>query len=259
MQNPGRCQTLDPGDGAAERNLVGMLTPSSNTVLEPYTTHMLEPVFPRVTAHFARFRVTQIALDEAANGQFALAPIMAAAELLADAKCDVIAWNGTSASWLGFDSDERLCEAITAKTGIKATSAILSLNALLAKLKVKRLGLVTPYTEDVQARIVENYASIGIEICAEAHSDLSDNFSFANVGEAAIEAMCEDVAAARPDAIAIVCTNMRGPLIAARLERRLGIPVLDSVAFTLWGCLAALRVDPAPLREFGSIFAPVER
>ncbi|WAP67811.1 maleate cis-trans isomerase family protein [Jiella pelagia] len=259
MQNGDQGRSSGSGDRPVERKLIGMLTPSSNTVLEPYTTHMLEPLFPSVTAHFARFRVTQIALDETANGQFALAPIMAAAELLADAKCDVIAWNGTSASWLGFDSDERLCDAITAKTGIAATSAILSLNALLAKLHVKRLGLVTPYTDDVQARIVQNYASIGIDVCAEAHSGLSENFSFADVGEDAIEAMCQDVAAARPDAIAIVCTNMRGPLIAAKLERRLGIPVLDSVAFTLWGCLAAVGVGPAPLSAFGSIFGPDAR
>lgn len=259
MQNRDRLRRSAPGDGAVGRKLIGMLTPSSNTVLEPYTTHMLEPLFPTVSAHFARFRVTQIALDETANGQFALAPIMAAAELLADAKCDVIAWNGTSASWLGFDSDERLCEAITERTGIAATSAILSLNRLLADLGVKRLGLVTPYTEDVQARIMANYASIGIKVCAEAHCGLSDNFSFANVEEDAIEAMCEEVAAGRPDAIAIVCTNMRGPLIAAALERRLGIPVLDSVAFTLWGCLAAVDVEPAALGEFGSIFAPAGR
>ena len=255
MQNGDQGRSSGSGDRTVERKLIGMLTPSSNTVLEPYTTHMLEPLFPSVTAHFARFRVTQIALDETANGQFALAPIMAAAELLADAKCDVIAWNGTSASWLGFDSDERLCEAISEKTGITATSAILSLNRLLADLGVKRLGLVTPYTEDVQARIMANYASIGIEVCAEAHCGLSDNFSFANVEEDAIEAMCEDVSAARPDAIAIVCTNMRGPLVAAELERELGIPVLDSVAFTLWGCLKEAGTDMTPLSEFGMMFA----
>ena len=69
------------------------------------------------------------------------------------------------------------------------------------------------------------------------------------------DAMCRDVAAAKPQAIAIVCTNMRGPLIAPRLEGELGIPVLDSVAFTLWGCLAAACVDMRPLREFGRMFA----
>ena len=246
---------LDVGKGRLDRKLIGMLTPSSNTVLEPFTAHMLEPLFPAVSAHFGRFRVKQIALDDAANSQFSLPPILEAAELLADAHCDVIAWNGTSASWLGFESDERLCAAIRERTGIPATSAVLSLNRLLASLSVKRLGLVTPYTNDVQQRIIENYRRAGIETVAEAHLGISDNYSFSEVSSEEIEQMCIEVAESRPDAIAIVCTNMRGPLIAARLEKQLGIPILDSVAFTLWGCLDSLDIPTHSLAAFGSIFS----
>lgn len=232
-----------------------MLTPSSNTVLEPYTCKMAMSLFPETSVHFGRFRVTKIALDEASNDQFALDPILDAADLLADAKPDIIAWNGTSASWLGFDVDERLCAAIQARTGIRATSAILSLNQLLRELNVSRLGLVTPYTSDVQAKIIHNYASIGIEIVAERHSGLSENFAFSEVSERMIEQMSEDVAKVKPDAIAIVCTNMRGPLVATKLEARLGIPVLDSVAFTLWGCLRETGVPMDALRQHGRMFS----
>ncbi len=235
--------------------LIGMLTPSSNTVLEPYTAAMAWPLFPKVSVHFSRFRVTKIALDAESNNQFALEPILQAADLLADARLDLIAWNGTSASWLGFDTDERLCATITERTGIASTSAILSLNRLLRDLKVRRLGLVTPYTSDVQQKIIANYMGIGIETVAERHSGRSDNFSFAEVTEAEIARMCREVANSKPDAIAIVCTNMRGPMIAAALENELGIPVLDSVAFTLWGCLMETRVDMQPLAAFGRMFA----
>ena len=234
---------------------LAMLTPSSNTVVEPYTSAMAWPLFPDVTVHFGRFRVTKIALDESSDDQFSLEPILAAADLLADAKPAIIAWNGTSASWLGFDTDELLCAAITERTGIPATSAILGLNTLLARMGVKRLGLVTPYTQDVQQRIIANYAAIGIETVAERHSGRSDNHSFAEVSENEIREMCLDVAQARPDAIAIVCTNMRGPLIAPELERQTGIPVLDSVAFTLWGCLRETGVPMQKLAGYGQMFA----
>lgn len=237
------------------RHLIGMLTPSSNTVLEPYTARMLEPLFPAVSAHFGRFRVTRIALDDSASDQFRQEPILAAAELLADARTDIIAWNGTSASWLGFDTDERLCAQIHARTGVKATSAILSLNRLIAERGVKRLGLVTPYTDDVGARIVANYASIGVEVVAGSHCGMSDNFSFAEIDEDRIGKMCTDVAGAAPDAIAIVCTNMRGALVGAQVERALGIPVFDSVSTTLWGCLREMGVSTAPLAPFGALFA----
>jgi len=233
---------------------IAMLTPSSNTVLEPFTGAMTLPLFPDVSVHYARFRVTRIGLDPKSNDQFALEPILQAAELLADAKPDVIAWNGTSASWLGFDTDERLCREISARTGILATSAVLSFNRILAERGIRRLGLVTPYTLDVQKRIIANYAAAGVETVSERHADLSDNFSFAEVPESQISAMCVDVAQAKPEAIAIMCTNMRGPLLVPDLEKRLGIPVLDSIAFTLWGCLRQSQVPMAPLRQFGSLF-----
>jgi hypothetical protein len=82
------------------------------------TFRMLERV-PDITPHLSRFRVTEIALSKQALRQFDDSEIVRAAELLAHAKVSVIAWNGTSASWLGFDRDERLCERITAATGLR--------------------------------------------------------------------------------------------------------------------------------------------
>src|SRR5690349_3335654 len=122
---------------------LGMLTPSSNTALEPITCAMLAGI-PDVTAHFSRFKVTEIALSDSALRQFDDGEILRAAELLAHAKVDVIAWNGTSASWLGFERDERLCERITASTGIRACTTVLAYRDLLRRLGASRIGLVTP-------------------------------------------------------------------------------------------------------------------
>ncbi|MBB4124163.1 maleate cis-trans isomerase family protein [Martelella radicis] len=235
--------------------IIGMLTPSSNTVVEPYTSALSWPLFPAVSIHFGRLRVRRIALDGDSDQQFGLEPFLQAADLLMDAKPDIVAWNGTSASWLGFDNDERLCDALKETFGVRSTSAVLSLNRLLDRFNVRRLGLVSPYTADVQDKIIENYRNIGIETVAEAHSDRSDNFSFAELDEETIARMCRDVAKAKPDAIIILCTNMRGPMIAAALESELGIPVMDSVAFTLWGCLDTMGIPMRPLEKFGRIFA----
>ena len=40
----------------------------------------------------------------------------------------------------------------------------------------------------------------------------------------------------------------------AALEREIGIPVLDSVAVTLWDCLRKAGVDPAPIDGAGRLF-----
>ena len=67
------------------RTRLGMLTPSSNSVLEPVTCAMLAGA-PGITAHFSRFRVTEIALDAPALNQFDPSNMLPAADLLADAK-----------------------------------------------------------------------------------------------------------------------------------------------------------------------------
>lgn len=237
-----------------KRTLIGMLTPSSNTVLEPVTSIMLADAFPAMTAHFARFRVTSISMEAESRGQFDQDPVVAAAELLADAKVNIIVWNGTSASWLGFERDEVLCRAITERTGLPATSAILGLNDLLQRKKIRRLGLVTPYVGEIQERIVANYSGAGIEILAERHLGLKDNFSFSESTEEDIAGLCREVAEVRPDAIAIVCTNMRGAFVAPRLEAELGLPVFDSVAFTLWKAIAETKSETMELRRWGTLF-----
>ena len=159
---------------------LGVLTPSSNTALEPLTS-ALAACIPGCSAHFSRFKVTEIALSTQALGQFDDSKILAAAELLADAKVDVIGWSGTSSGWLGFDADRRLVERIRERTGIAATTAVLALNELLALRGVKRLALVTPYTGDVQQKIVDNYRRIGIEVVAERHLGIRVNHEFAQV------------------------------------------------------------------------------
>ena len=60
------------------------------------------------------------------SNQFDPSNMLPAADLLADAKVDAMAWNGTSASWLGIDRDRSLCEAIRARTGKPATTSTLA-------------------------------------------------------------------------------------------------------------------------------------
>jgi maleate isomerase len=233
-----------------------MLTPSSNTALEPITTAMLAEL-PEVSAHFSRFKVTEIALSNTALAQFDNTEILRAAELLAHAKVDVIGWNGTSSGWLGFEADVRLCEQITAETGIPATTSMLALNEILEQRKVTRLGYVTPYLDEVQARILENYTKLGVACQGERHLGLQDNFSFSEVPVAQLEDMTRDVAKEKPDAITVICTNLRVAPSVAKLERETGIPVYDTIATVVWKCLKLAGVDTRRVTHWGSLFQQV--
>jgi maleate isomerase len=233
---------------------LGVLTPSSNTALEPLTCAIVATL-PNCSAHFARFKVTEISLSQTALGQFDDSKILAAAELLADAKVDVIAWSGTSSGWLGFDADRRLVERIRERTGIVATTAVLALNELLALRRITRLALVTPYTADVQQRIVENYRAIGVEVVAERHLGIQVNHAFALVAPAQLYGLMQEVAGAQPQAITTFCTNLHAAPMAERVEAELGLPLLDTVSTTVWAALRAAGADAAAVRGWGQLYA----
>lgn len=239
-----------------KRTLLGMLTPSSNTILEPVTAAMLSGV-PDVTAHFGRFRVTEISLRDAALGQFDDEPILAACDLLADARVNTIVWNGTSSGWLGLQRDRDLCAAITKRTGIAATTSVLALAEILRATGVTRYGLVTPYLDEIQSRILPNFEREGFACAAERHLGDRGNFSFSEYGAETIAGMIRDVARARPQAITVFCTNLRGAPLVESLEREIGIPIYDTVATAVWGSLRLAGVAPSRVVGWGRLFREV--
>ena len=231
----------------------GVLTPSSNTALEPLTAALAASI-PNCSAHFSRFTVTEISLGDKAMGQFDDSKILAAAELLADARVDVIGWSGTAAGWRGFDADVQLCQRITERTGIPATTAILALNELIAKLQVSKLGIVSPYTGDVQAAIVANYAAQGVQTVAEQHLNISVNHDFALVEPAQLYRMIGEVGAAGAQAVVTYCTNLRAAQLAEQVERELNVTLLDTVSTTVWGMLRAVGADTRQVKGWGRLF-----
>lgn len=232
---------------------LGMLTPSSNMVVEPVTTEIIRAI-PEVTAHFARFTVTEISLTPQALKQFTPEPFMHAAQQLADARMHAIAWNGTSAAWSGFEQDEVLCAAIRRQFGVPATASMMALNAILDATHAKRFALVTPYLDEVQEKIVANYVACGYTIVAERHLGISENFAFSEIQAPEISGMVRAVAAAQPDAIMIVCTNLNAAQLVDELERELHIPIYDSLSAVVWHALKLAGIAPAPITGWGRLF-----
>ncbi len=236
-----------------KRTLLGMLTPSSNTVLEPVTSAMVASLH-HVSAHFGRFRVTEISLRQRALEQFDSTPLLNAAQLLADAKVDVIAWNGTSAGWLGFDADVQLCQEITDITGIPATTSVLAIAEILRDRQIHNFGLVTPYLDDVQERTIANFATEGFHCVAEQHLNLSVNFSFSEVTPDQIASMIRAVAEKQPEAIVTFCTNLRAAPLVEELEQELGIPIYDTISAAVWKSLKIAGDNSIVLRGWGRLF-----
>jgi maleate isomerase len=83
---------------------------------------------------------------------------------------------------------------------------------------------------------------------------MRDNFSFSEVPPDRIRAMIREVAAAAPDAVAVVCTNLRGAPLVEQLEREIGMPIYDSISTVVWKSLLLADIEPKRVTGWGRLF-----
>jgi maleate isomerase len=241
----------DAGWYRQQSKAIGTITPSGNVVVERVTTAILRD-FPDVSGHFSRIPV--FGSSDAYKDDYNWDAMLGTAELLSHAKVDVIAWNGSKGASLGFDADATLCERITQATGVTATTSILALDRVLRETGVKSIGLVSPHTDDYQAKVVARFTARGYPCIAEAHSGFSDNFSYCTVPDADIVAMIRTVAQAKPDAIVTFCTNFPAAHLLAPMEQETGIPMYDTTSIGVWDALRRAGVETARGARWGSLF-----
>ena len=163
----------------------------------------------------------------------------------------VIGWNGTSASWLGLERDRVLIDVIKKRTGCRVVTSTLSIIEALKALNIRKIGLVTPYVNSIQKKIINNFELEQLVCVSERHFNMTDNFSFGEISESKIANAAEDVISEGAEAVIILCTNLAGAGIVSTLEKRTGIPILDSVVLTIWGAFRSIGLNTNPLVNWG--------
>jgi maleate isomerase len=229
---------------------IGTIVPSSNRTVER-TLAGIMPFIPGVDSCIARITYYGPGIGQPKDGYDA-ETYRHAAWQLGHAKVGVVCWNGTRGAGLGLAADRALCATMAEAAGCPATTAALATVTLLDRLGATRIGVVTP--GDV-AQAAEAAAGLGRTLSGVRTLGLTDNHAAALVPPERIAALAREVAAeARPDAILLWSTNLPGWPVMAPLEAELGIPVIDSAAVGVWGCLDALGLDMTPAAGLGRIF-----
>ena len=225
---------------------IGMLTPSSNSVVEPWCYKIIGSI-DNVSVHFGRVEVLWIDDKEASMSQFYDENMIKGFDLLSHVKPMVIGWNGTSSSWLGLERDRVLIDVIKQRTGCRVVTSTLSIVEALTALNINKIGLVTPYVDSIQKKIIDNFELEQLECVSERHFNMTDNFSFGEISESKISNAAEDVISEGAEAVIILCTNLAGAGIVNTLEKRTGVPILDSVVLTIWGAFRSIGLNTNPL------------
>jgi maleate isomerase len=219
---------------------IGMITPSSNVMVEPITGEITAAFSRELSVHYARIPVTRISLDRPSQHQFDVEAMLSAARLLADARVHAICWNGISAAWKGWASDRWICDAIQRETGVPATSASLAELAAFRAYGVRRYALAVPYRDDVRKAIIRVFGEEGFECVSSAHLGITTNFEFSQIDADTLRALIRRADSPQADAVVVMCTNLSTARLVEDLEADLRKPVLDSLLLGLWHPLRML-------------------
>jgi maleate isomerase len=244
---------MSSGRISSAQRAIGVIVPSSNRIVERVTLDILS-LIPDIDACFARIPYFGDGQGQP-PGRYDQQPFLAAAELLAHARVNVLCWNATRGSMLGFEPDRALSAHITQHTGLPLVTTALAALDVFHSFRIDRIALVTHGAAEQGEVFKKRFQEQGIETRAELHLGFTDNFAAAHAEPQRIVDFAKGCAAKGDvDAVLIWSTNLPGHAFAAALEKEIGMPVLDSAAIGIWAALRALGVDTRPAASRGLLF-----
>jgi len=222
----------------APRGLLGVLTPQANTTVEPELAVLLPPGIAMLNARMTSAKPTIVArlLDY-------LASLDAWSEGFANAPVGAIAFACTGASYFAGVAEEAVAVArISAARGVPFVTAGHAVRDAFHALGARRIGLVSPYPDDLTRAGVAYFTALGFDVVRVSGSAARDGAFhpiYAMSGEGAHQALL----ALDPgglDAIAMLGTGMPTLLPIRRTPFHGGVPVLSCMLALGWRSTCAL-------------------
>ena len=161
----------------------------------------------------------------------------AAALILPGVKLDVVAFGCTSAS-MELGEDEVFRQIHAARPGVACTTPVTAAFAAFAALGARRIGVLTPYSAEVNEGVRAYLTKRGAEVAAFGTFNKQDDRDAARIAPESIAAGIRTLArSATLDAVFVSCTSLRLSEIVAEVEAEIGIPVTSSDHAMAWHCL----------------------
>jgi maleate isomerase len=249
-------------DGWDARTRIGVLTPAADLGPESELRAMAPP---GVAIHGARVPFTAMAPGGSMDPTIPLAPVKAfaepphvdaAAELLAEAPLDAIAYGFTSSAYvLGPDGEQAMIARLKQRTrGIPVVAACSSVIEGLRALEVGSLALVDPpwFDQELNDLGRRHYESAGFEVVYAAPAGLPSDQTA--ITPEALHSWVLDHAPSDAGAVVIGGNGHRAVGAIAALEQDLERPVLTANQALLWGALRAAGVETRAVTGYGRLF-----
>ncbi|MFC1816564.1 maleate cis-trans isomerase [Thermodesulfobacteriota bacterium] len=168
-----------------------------------------------------------------------------AARELAQLSVDTIVFAGSPLFQLkGFGSDLEMIEEVEKETGIPTITSVTAEVEAMRFLKMKKLVVATPFTDEVNKRSASWYQKAGFEVLKikgmgiEKNSDIALLPFYASY-QLAMKTFLETPGA---DGIYIACPRWGTIDTIEKLEQDSGVPVVTSIQATIWLALKKANV-----------------
>lgn len=226
----------------------GVLIPSTNITVETELSRLPSAY----QAHFARL------LSNTPGYPFAPSrddDIDYQSKLLGTAKVEMVILMQTSASLFADDYDETVIPRMSAAAGgVPATTSARAVGRSLCALGARRIGLVSPYSAEVNERARHYFSSKhALDITVVEGFAATDSYMIGNLGpEKARDAFAR---INRPEIDAFMVPGANFPTMAsiATWESEFNKPVVTSTQASVWAM--ARQLGGVPIQGFGRLLA----
>ena len=170
-----------------------------------------------------------------------------AAKMLADsAVVDLILFSCTAGSFLeGKGHDGAMIRHLEELTGVRTTTTSTCIMQAIEALGLRSLNVVTPYSEEINARERAFLEGCGIRVTNITGALLEKSQNTPKIPAEVMMGYALETDTPEADGLFISCTGLHVDTIIEPLEQRLGKPVITSNQCGLWGSLRALGVGDA--------------
>jgi maleate isomerase len=176
-----------------------------------------------------------------------------AAEQLAWARPGIIAFACTTGSLIkGPGWDKVLRDRMEGRTGIPATTTSTAVLAAFEALGVRRLGIATPYIDELNRRERDFFEALGYEVRAIRGLGIREDREIGAQSPETAYRLAREVDGAGVDCLFVSCTNFPTLPVIARLEADTGKPVVTSNQATIRHTLRRAGIGE-PLSGFGRL------
>ena len=173
-------------------------------------------------------------------------------DILPDQKLDCVAYGCTSGTIAaGYQS---IFEKVNlAKPNTKVTTPITSAVNALKSLKIKKLSVFTPYTDEINQSVINYFKKENIEINELSYFDIASDLDIGKVDPQYLFETLTKIDLSKSDALFVSCTALPVLSVINELEKKLSKVVLSSNQTLIWDTLKEINYN-YKIEGFGELF-----